>query len=594
MCAVEFNVRALQFPTFFLDRGEWEGLSEKLEDPFFERLHENNLRVLERLESEEDRRVGSRTLKNRLLRGTVAWYLTRRQRHLDLALAALETCCSRRDLWWVTDESVQMIRAANLSTGEMLYNVAFAYDALHPYLSDDQKRMCLDALINEGLAAYLKGLELHDWWEKCDFNWNSALHANAGLAALAIRDEDRELSDRVLREALTGLPYMIDAFYEDGGWIEGVMYFGTAIGHLTDFVAPYYRLTGDDLGLLSNRAVHDTITWRMYMWGGDGRCYNFSDVSEFYGGRGLSQIYWWARMLDRPDWTYENDHGLDGRSRGAGLFHDIDSFWYREAFQPTREPELEPLRHFKGIDWLTYRGDRLWLAFRSGFNGGNHDNDDLGNFILGFDDERFLCDPGYGPKNASDHNCIVVRRFEQADCATARIERLQELPGGFYLRCNIQQAFPFSTVHYDRHLLVIDNRHILLVDDICGRDRIRVTVRTHFQTRLPCRRTEEGWVIEGQKNRLRFIHLTPALFPEEDDWSHRHDRNAPPIHRFSWKNEHDTVHMLQATLLTFGDPEFSHQISHERLRLTLDGRTYVLEGRDGRFDLAGGPAGRQA
>ncbi len=582
------RVDHLTFPTLFLQGDEWEALPEKLEDPFFQRMHEANLAVCERLEAEPDRRVGSRPLKGRIQRGTVAWYLTRDERHLKLAIDALETACRSHDLWWVTDESTQMIRAANLSTGEMLYNVAFAYDALHPYLSDAQKQMCLDALVNEGLAAYLKGLELEDWWVKCDFNWNSALHANAGLAALAIRNHDRALSDRALAECLAGLPYMIDAFYEDGGWIEGVMYFATAMGHLTDFVQAYHRLSGDDMGLLSNRAVEDTITWRMHMWGGDGRCYNFSDVSEFYNGRGLAQFYWWADKLERADWVYENDRGLGGSGHGGGLFHDVESFWYRRPFPEAREPELEPLRHFKGIDWLTYRGDRLWMAFRSGFNGGNHDNDDLGHFILGFGEERFLCDPGYGPKNASQHNCIVVRRFEQADCATASIERLQEMPGGFYLRCNIQEAFPFSTVHYDRHLLLIDDEHLLMVDDVCGRDRVRVTVRTYFQTRLPVERTDEGFLIRGRQGRLRLIHLTPAMFFEQDDWENeRHRHSDGVIHRFSWKRDRDSVHMLKATLLTFGDPEFSHEISHEGIRLTLGGRTYVLAARDGRFDLEG-------
>ena len=585
MRAATFKTDRLTFPTLFLSGPQWEALPEKLADPFFQRLHENNLQVVDRMEKEPDARVGSRPLKARIVRGTVAWYLTRDERHLKLALDAVETACRSHDLWWVTDESTQMIRAGNLSTGEMLYNVAFAYDALHPYLSDAQKQMCLDALVNEGLAAYLKGVELEDWWVKCDFNWNSALHANAGLAAMAIRNHDRALSDRALGEALTGLPYMINAFPEDGGWIEGVMYFGTAIGHLTDFASAYYRLTGDDMGLLSNRRVHDTITWKMYMWGGDGRCYNFSDVSEFTGQMGLAQLYWWARMVGRPDWTQDNDRRLTPARHGGGLFNDVESFWYREPFPEVREPELKKLRHFEGIDWLTWRGDRMWMAFRSGFNGGNHDNDDLGNFILGIGQERFLCDPGYGPKNASQHNCIVLRRFEQTDCATARIERLQELDGGFYLRCNIQEAFPFSTVHYDRHLLVLDDCHVLMVDDICGRDAVRVTVRTFFQTRVPCTRTAEGWILQGQQDRLRIIHLTPAGFFEEDDWQNERHREAA-IHRFSWKNDHDSVHMLKVTLLTFGDPAFTHDVSHDGIRLTIDGKTWRLAAREGRFDLA--------
>ena len=51
------------------------------------------------------------------------------------------------------------------------------------------------------------------------------------------------------------------------------------------------------------------------------------------------------------------------------------------------------------------------------------------------------------------------------------------------------------------------------------------------------------------------------------------------------------MRILNVTPLTFGDPTFSHEISHERIRRTIDGRTYVLEGLDGRFDFAGASAG---
>lgn len=574
----------ITFPALFMDREQWENLSHKLADPFFQRLHERNLGVLQRL-SEREQRTQRRALKRRIERSVAAWYLTREERWLQMAVRALEACCREDEQWRVTDESTQMIRAANLATGELLYNVAFGYDALYPYLSEEQRRMCLEALIEKGLDAYLKGVELEDWWVRCDFNWNSALHGNAGVAAMAVRNEDRDLSDRVLEKVLEGLPHLCEAFYPDGGYIEGVMYFHTAVGHLTDFVAPYYRLTGEDLGLLQNADFHDTLTWKMYMEGGDGRTYNFSDVGEGRGPAGQPQTYWWARMLDRPDWTGDTDRRIEASEHTGGLWQDVESFWYREPFQPGRRPDLKRLRHFSGIDWLTWRGEKTWLAFRSGFNGGNHDNDDLGNFILGFGDERFLCDPGYGPKDASQHNCITVRHFEQTDCATARIERLEELERGFYLKCNIQEAFPHVCDHYDRHLLLTDDRHLLLTDDVAGVNDIRTTVRSHLQTRLPFWKTEEGWCIEGRESRLRVIHLTESGFFRSWEWQPKKGRDK--IGTLSWKNAHDAVHTVQVTLLTFGDPEVAFHRSDEELEVALEGRTYRFTELNGRFEFAG-------
>ena len=428
---------------------------------------------------------------------------------------------------------------------------------------------------------------LQDWWVRCDFNWNSALHGNAGLAALVIRDVDPALADRVLDEVLQGLPYMIDAFYPDGGWIEGVMYFNTAIGHLTDFAVPYYRLTGDDMGLLSNAAIHDTITWKLHMWGGDGRVLNFSDVSEFVGRLGLPQLYWWAQALERPDWTGDNDRRVASARGSAGLFHDVESFWFREADTPTADPDLAPLRHFTGIDWLTWHGEHTWLALRSGFNGGNHDNDDLGTFILGYDDERFLIDPGYRVNNASEHNCITVREFEQTDCATAHILRLEEMDGGFYVSCDIAEAFPLALQHYDRHLLLVDDAHLVMIDDVLCRPAYRTWARSYLQTRMPVTETEAGWRLAGDGATLDVQLLSDTGFRRMDTWTHSRNRGAP-IQRLSWRDAYDREHTVQATLLTFGAPEVACEIGETGIRLVLDGTRYAFAiDEDGRLMFNG-------
>lgn len=569
------DLPAMTFPMLFMDADGWESLADKLEDPFFAHLHEHNLAALaELLESEP--RIHARAFKNRLQRAVVAWYITREDRYLTLAQETLELCCDHTELWWFDGDYVEGLRAADLSTGEMLYNVAFAYDALYPYLPEPLKQRCVDVLIHEGLAAYLRGIELRDWWVACDFNWNSALHGNAGLAALVIRPDDPALSDRVLGEVLRGLPHMIDAFYEDGGYIEGVMYFNTAIGHLTDFAVPYRRFTGDDLGLLENRAIADSITWKLYMWGGDGRVLNFSDVSEFVGQLGLPQLYWWAQALDRPDWTWDNDRRVASSRGSAGLFHDVESFWYRDAFSPTKPPDLAPLRHFQGIDWLTWHGAHTWLSFRGGFNGGNHDNDDLGTFILGYDDERFLCDPGYRVNDASEHNCITVRDFEQTDCATAPITRVLPQDGGFYLCCDIREAFPLALVHYDRHLLLVDDAHLLLIDDVLCHPAYRTWARSYLQTRMPVEETGAGWRLQGKALALNVHLLSDTGFRREETWTHRRNR-GDPIHRISWRDAYDREHTVQVTLLTFGAPEVACEIDAVGVRVMLDGRTFAFD-----------------
>ncbi len=593
---------SLSFPCLFLDGGQWERLGERLEDPFFRELHEGNLAVLEhvaehghgpwprrpsgrrrraaRAPRRRERRGGSpRPLKDRLQRNVVAWYLTREEARLAAAVEALEASCRSEQWREPADSDMGGIRAAGLQTGELLYNVGFGYDALFPYLTDELKNLCTEALIEKGLRAYLDGIDLQDWWVRCDFNWNSALHGNAGLAALVIHDVDRGLSELVLERALEGLPHLIEAFYPGGGYIEGVMYLGTAVGHLTDFVVPYYRLTGDDLGLLSNQSFHDTISFWTAMRAGDGRCYNFSDAPERHRSVGPPQVFWWARMVGRPDWTWNHEHhaGAEG-GRHPGLFRRVESFWFREPFQESIPPKEEKLRHFKALDWLTWRGKRTWLAFRSGFNGGNHDNDDLGNLILGIDRERFLVDPGYGATSASQHNCVTIRRHEQTDGATARAFDVRELDGGFYLACDIREAFPHVLAHYDRHLLLIDDLHLLLIDNILGRGAMRNDMRGHLQTRFPAEVTENGFRISGPTNTLRVVFLSDVANLKITEWEF-----DEPLNMLSWSDAYYRVHTVQPILLTFGDPDFTHELDEGGFALTLGGRRFAFRTRDGRL-----------
>ena len=338
---------ALRSPVdgIFLSRQEWDGLAEKLHDPFFQSVHEDNLRALEafeerhreaaRLESQrapespETRQLplSVRPIRYRLVRNAVAWRLTQEPRFLENALNTLESACTC-PMWQPDSSPEHYPLEADLRTGELMYDLVFALDCLGPAMPQALQDLVRETLATRGLGAYLRGIEKRNWWMECDFNWNSALHGNAGLAALALRRTHPELARRALRESLRGLPFMIRAFPSGGGWIEGVMYADTAIGHLLDFAMPFYRLTGDDLGLLTNRNLHDTIAFQSFMRGGDGQALNFSDCNV--GGRewGLAQHFWLADKIGRPDLAWPPAQRRGGSLNTGGIFQSVDAFWF--------------------------------------------------------------------------------------------------------------------------------------------------------------------------------------------------------------------------------------------------------------------------
>jgi hypothetical protein len=571
---------------------EWERLGEKLRDPFFRRLHEDNLGALEMLrlhsnpadlsdvpahfDKPDVRRFrGSvRPFRYRIERNAVAWHLTKEARYLDEALQTVEAVCDS-PRWEPNPASFTFPMDADLGTGEMMFDLVFALDSLGPQMLPALRERVVETLVTRGLGAYLRGIENRNWWIECDFNWNSALHGNAGLAALALRDSHPELSQHVLRETLRGLPFMIAAFPEGGGWIEGVMYADTAIGHLLDFVAPYHHLTGDDLGLLSNEKFHDTIAFLAYMRAGDGHPFNFSDCNEPTREWGLAQHFWVADKLGRPDLAWPAEHRQRNPMATHGIFQNVEAFWFRQPFQEAKEPDVRGLKHFRGIDWLTWHGERTWLAFRSGFCGGNHDNLDLGHFILGRGGDRFLCDPGYGMVKTSQHNAVTVRNHEQCDGATARILSAETLePGrGMRLECDLREAFPHVLDRHRRHLVLIDDLHLLVVDDLACLPHMRNGARWHLQTRLPVEHEGENVIIRGKEGQLRVLRLTDPGPLHLTEWEH-----VGAVTTISWKMKYDRVHSQHAMLLTFADapPEAVAEVEGERLRVRVAGREWVF------------------
>ena len=565
----DFGVTSKAFPWLYLDQEQWMNLSESLDDPYFNNIHKRNLQALEELgQRQVTSQTSVRELKKRIERSTVAWYITGDSVYLEMAKAALQVSC-QSGYWSVEPPGENHINAADLRTGELLYNVSFGYDALFPYLDDPLKHECLEALIEKGLQAYLTGHARKDWWVDCDFNWNSALHGNAGIAAMVIRNADPELSDYVLDLATRGLPHMIESFYPGGGYIEGVMYQGTAIGHLTDFVVPYYKLTGDDLGLLENEDFHNTLTFWIPMFAPDGRAYNFSDCSERGSMYGIAQGFWWAQQLNRPEWTWDQERRTSTRAGRGGLFHDVEAFWYRKPHQESVPFEMSRFMHFEGIDWAMWRGETSWLAFRGGYNGGNHDNDDLGNLIMGHGRDRFLIDPGYGANKASEHNCITVRGHEQTDCATSKITRAFEHEDGFYLVCDIREAFPLSVSHYNRHLLLLDDQHLLLIDDVKGKEEKRVWVNGHFQTRYPVERTEHGWTIHGSADTCHVDLLFDFGRLNEERWNFR-----GTINKLVYKDLYDRNHSVQPVLFSFNDIAYSYRSTVNGFSLEIGGEVH--------------------
>lgn len=555
-----------------LDDSEWSSLSERLEDPFFGKLHERNeqaVRIMLEQGKDDFWALGSdlraeslergnpwrwRILKHRLYRFTVSWRLTGEQVSLDEALRAVDVLTDRQQ--WRIEFSGAGIRHADLRTGDLWTCACFALEALEPALSE-QQRSGLIALLREwALPAYQAGWRDADWWRHAEFNWGAAVHGAAGLAALMLRRIDPELSEASLKLAREGLSYVIDYMPEGGGWIEGLMYQTTTLAHLTDFVAANHRVLGDDLGLSQNPRLRQSFDFRLWMIGGDGHPLNFSNCNERSNEWRLPHAYWWAHRCGCPEWAGFEDAFPREWFDTHGVFLDIEAFWFRQPQQPSSAwTQPQGLRHARELDWLSWKRGQAWLGFRSGTNAGNHTNRDLGQVIFGMGGERVLCDPGYGASSVAQHSCLSLGGHEQAHGATAKLFRVREIRQGkqdlLYLCCDLTETYePYLNFHY-RHIVASSQGWILILDHLMARRGRRLGVRGQLQLRAQPEMAgpeagESPWRLKESEHGFRVEFLTPVTRVEPSSW----EWGDLPVHTLAYRLAEDLPLARMAVLLT--------------------------------------------
>ena len=590
-------------PALYLNQDAWDQLDKKLADPFFAELHQRNLDALACLQTEANGgnifdvpvTLGatpatygypdvwpSRVFKNIVCRATAAFYVTKERLYLDYAIAAMDAACAMKDEWHCYAPQMGL-RGANLESGDMLFALAFGFDALYQHLDAEQRQRYITCLRDEGLAAYLKGVEEGDWWTDNYYNWNPSLNGNAVVAALVLLPHEPEFAKNIIRYALPRVGLHMHKYLEGGGYSEGPMYQGTGVGHMSDMVIAWCNLTGDDLGLSEHQGFIDTLALWSYLIGGDGRAINVSNCDEFGTEYGAAQAAWWARRVDRPDLLDYHHKMLRPWQDTHQLFFDVEFFWHQEAKQQVTAPDISGLKHFHEIDWLSYRAGDLWMFITAGWNGGGHHNQDQGHFILGYQGERFLCDPGYGQGTADKHNTFRVGQNFCHGCVCP-IEGIQEFDGGFYLSVDMQEAFPHATEFCRRHIILIDHKHLLIVDEAAGkqkqwrdghRENQFADPSWSWQTRLPVEMQDGSFTINGKKHSLRVQPLKQVGPMTCKDWTY--DGQIRTVSYRNYANKHRNT---CPTFLSFDDTTCTWEHADGRHVFSVNGKTYQFEDGD--------------
>ena len=196
----------------------------------------------------------------RLLSLSMAWRMTDDRRYLERAKTEIRVLCGFSD--WNPSHF--------LDTAEAMFAIGVAYDWLHGDLTDDERAAIRKALIEKGLKA---GHENSRWMNYRN-NWNLVCHTGYLAAALAIADEEPELSRDYVSAAVELMPLAVKS-YEGGNFPEGpAAYWPYATEYFANALAMLESACGMTFGLDRIPGVAEQTGYLDAMTGPSGLFFN--------------------------------------------------------------------------------------------------------------------------------------------------------------------------------------------------------------------------------------------------------------------------------------------------------------------------------
>ena len=371
-----------------------------------------------------------------------------------------------------------------LDTAEMMHALAIGYDWLYHDWTHQQRVTLSDAIWRHGLEPAQRsyaGKSDYGWWTQAKHNWNQVCNGGIGLAALALADERQDEIAMLLHHALVRLPQAMQHFAPDGAWFEGPGYWRYAVQYNVAILAACQTALGNDFGLSDMPGFSMTGDMMIYLHGPTGQIYNFADAHNHF--LVTSTMFWLASRFDRPD--YAHWHTPRARPNAEDLL------WYdQRLLKASAEPPVLD-KHFDEVDIASMRSawndpNATFVGIKAGRNGVNHDNLDLGSFILETHGQRFLDDlgrenynlPGYFGAlrytyyrlRAESHNTLVINPSQgpdQSPAAACPIVEFVSKPDHAIAMIDLTSAYPEAKV-VTRRLRMdrADVVRVTLTDDI--------------------------------------------------------------------------------------------------------------------------------
>ena len=418
----------------------------------------------------------SRQIEQRMVTLSAAWVLTGDRRYADKARAQLLEL-ARWSKWHEYDKATN-----NLSLPHFTMGAAIAYDELFDQLSDEERALVRDAILNLGMRPMTLWLE-----STFDHNINVLMNAGMLMGFLAIGDEEPHLS-KYYHAPLGVLQWYLNE-RATSAITEGHTYTSYAVGTILPVASAIRNATGET-DLYESAFIRDELLdFFVYFRGGTGGFANLSDSRSLESDPVALATHLFHEFEDpRAAWLL--GHSQADKSRLVPFLQEST---------PTTPPptlDLPRSRHFDRFDWVALRtgwsDDDALVAFVSSPSDAGHNHFDQNHFIVNIGGEWLITDPGYqnytpGPEadvslQTFGHNALLVNGEGQALRGNGRVIASDLGERYDYVVGDATAAYDGRLRRWHRHVVFApEHRYLLLVDDVetnTPDDRVEILFHT--------------------------------------------------------------------------------------------------------------------
>ncbi|MFH1007080.1 MAG: heparinase II/III family protein [Candidatus Latescibacterota bacterium] len=312
----------------------------------------------------------------------LAYTLTGESRYADAAKEATWAIISDPDWVLLAPLRVDLVVARNTRVmAEVCYR-------LHEVLTETERTRIRGCILERGLRPFLQiAQDKSEWWTGSQNNWRSVISGEMGVAALGMRAHYEDVKECV-QHSLEGVLSLLDLLGREGGYYEGLGYWGYGIGEAVRFGEILRQASGGAVDLFDHPYLKVAGDFGLFCTTGDGGCFNIGDC-------GYEPAH--PTLMAKLAAHYKNP------------FHQ----WYVEKHPPKdlygflwMDPDLKGekpsdnagSKHFEDVGVAVMRSgwerSDTFLGLKSAWSTGGHCHLDINSIVLTALGERLISDHG--------------------------------------------------------------------------------------------------------------------------------------------------------------------------------------------------------